>query len=140
MTDKELLDLFIEPNYENTKEYMNFLFGDGKKTIMEKIIATDQFREFFHSCVNSGNDGEHYAYFHKNEVEEALGTHLSWLSYIAEKPISVNKEGDYFPIQAEAFYFEDKRYWLITMTGQGASSWVIDDTKFSEIYDWVKVE
>lgn len=132
MTDKELLKLFEKP--EEEKAYLEFMFGDGKKKIMETIVKTEQFKTFFYKMIKEGHDDEHYAYFHDNKIEEALGTRLSWLSYIADKPIDISQEGDYFPTQACSFIFEDKKYWLITIIGQGALSWVITNEKFNKEY------
>lgn len=134
MTDKELLQLFEKP--EDEKEYLEFMFGDGKKHIMEKIIATDQFKKFFPEMIK--HDDEHWAYFGKNGVEKTLGSHMSWLGYLSDnkEPLPVkNANGENnFDMFAQPFTFNGERYWVVSMYGQGSISWVYDDKEFFQYY------
>lgn len=133
MTDKELLQLFEKP--EDEKEHLEFMFGDGKKHIMEKIIQTSQFKEFFPRMIEQ--DDEYWCY-HGDEIEIAIGSRLSWLSYLSEQKEPYNIKyaiGETnFPTHAYSFSFDNKRYWLITIIGQGAVSWVVSEDKFFETF------
>ncbi len=131
MTDKELLQLFEKP--EDEKEYLEFMFSKGKKQIMEKVIQTEQFKEFFPKMITE--DDEHWGYFGKNDVEKTLGSYMSWLGYLSDDSFNVTQDGDNFETQAQPFTFNGERYWLITMFGQGSVSWIIDDKTFVKEYN-----
>lgn len=133
MTDKELLQLFEKPEEET--EYLKFMFGDGKKKVMEKVITTEQFRTFFPRMIE--RDDEHWLYF-GTDVEKAIGSRLSWLSYLStnNKPFDVKYavgETNFY-MQAQPFIYEDKKYWVVTMFGQGSVSWVEDEETFLKNY------
>lgn len=134
MTNKELLQLFEKP--EDEKEYLEFMFGDGKKHIMEKVIQTSQFKKFFPRMIK--HDDEHWAYFGKDDVEKTLGSHMSWLGYLSEnkEPLSVeNVNGENnFEMFAKPFNFNEQKYWVISMYGQGSITWICDDKEFFENY------
>ena len=134
MTDKELLQLFEKP--EDEKEYLEFMFGNGKKHIMEKIIQTSQFKKFFPRMIKY--DDEHWAYFGKNDVEKTLGSHMSWLGYLSDNkeplPVkNVNGENN-FDMFAKSFTFNGEKYWVISMYGQGSITWIYDDKEFFQNY------
>lgn len=133
MTDKELLQLFEKP--EDEKAYLEFMFGDGKRHIMEKVIQTPQFKEFFPKMIEQ--DDEYWCY-HGDEIEVAIGSRLSWLSYLSEQkePYSIEYTvGETnFPMHAYSFTFDNKKYWLITIIGQGATNWIMSEDKFFETY------
>ena len=134
MTDKELLQLFEKP--EDEKEYLEFMFGNGKKHIMEKIIQTSQFKKFFPRMIKY--DDEYWSYFGKNNVEKTLGSHMSWLGYLSENkdPLPVkNANGENnFDMFAKNFIFNEKKYWVVSMYGQGSITWVYDDKEFFQNY------
>lgn len=134
MSDKELLQLFEKP--EDEKAYLEFMFGDGKKNIMEKVIQTSQFKKFFPEMIK--RDDEHWAYFGKNDVEKTIGSHMSWLGYLSdnEEPLLVkNANGENnFDIFTQPFTFNGERYWVVSMYGQGSITWVYDDKEFFENY------
>ena len=130
MTDKELLQLFEKP--EDEKEYLEFMFGKGKKQIMEKVIQTEQFKEFFPKMITE--DDEHWGYFGKNDVEKTLGSHMSWLGYLSNIEFEVTREGEDFPTYAKPFNFLSQKYWLMTMFGQGSMSWILPDEDFQKEY------
>ena len=134
MTDRELLQLFKEP--EDEKEYLEFMFGDGKKHIMEKVIQTSQFKKFFPNMIK--HDDEHWAYFGKNDVEKTLGSHMSWLGYLSdnEEPLpvkNVNGENN-FEMFTQSITFNGERYWVVSMYGQGSITWIYDDKEFFQNY------
>ena len=134
MTDKELLQLFEKP--EDEKEYLEFMFGDGKKHIMEKIIATDQFKKFFPEMIK--HDDEYWDCFGKNDVEKTLGSYMSWLGYLSDNkdPLpckNANGENN-FDMFAQPFTFNGERYWVVSIYGQGYTTWICDDKEFFQNY------
>lgn len=134
MTDKELLQLFEKP--EDEKAYLEFMFGDGKKHIMEKVIQTPQFKKFFPEMIKVSD--EHWAYFGKNDVEKTLGSHMSWLGYLSDnkEPLPVkNADGENnFDMFAQPFTFNGERYWVVSMYGQGSITWTYADEEFFQNY------
>lgn len=134
MTDKELLQLFEKP--EDEKEYLEFMFGDGKKYIMENVIQTPQFKKFFPKMIKD-ND-EHWAYFGKNDVEKTLGSHMSWLGYLSDnkEPLPIkNANGENnFDMFAQPFIFDGERYWVVSLYGQGSTTCIYDDKEFFQNY------
>lgn len=134
MTNKELLQLFEKP--EDEKAYLEFMFGDGKKHIMEKIIATDQFREFFPEMIKHSD--EYWDCFGKNDVEKILGNHMSWLGYLSDNkdPLpckNINGENS-FDMFTQLFTFNGERYWVVSIYGQGSTTWICNDKEFFENY------
>ena len=132
MTDKELLQLFEKP--EDEKAYLEFMFGDGKKRIMEKVIQTSQFKKFFNRMIKY--DDEHWAYFGKNEVEKTLGSYMSWLSYLSEykDPLPCKNANGEKNVFTQPFTFNRERYWVVSMYGQGSITWIYDDKEFFQNY------
>lgn len=96
----------------------------------------EYFEAWLFDAIKTGTtyDDEYYAYIKQNELAQALGSHMSLLAHslqTAEDIKLVNISGE-FPMYAESFWYDNVRYWLITMIGQGACSWIVTEDYFNK--------
>ena len=102
-----------------------------------ELSTEPQFRDWFNKAFNdegSSETDEHYAYCGETEIERELGRHLSWFSSWSGEHLELSDENDFFPLYADAFNYEEKKYWVLTMVGQGSISWLMTDEAFRKEY------
>lgn len=99
------------------------------------LTEEPQFKEWFTKELADGCSctDEWLLYQGQDEIARELGSRLSWLGTIAtDKEINVSEPDDYFPTFAQPFELYGDKYWLLTVVGQGAVSWIMSDIKFHE--------
>lgn len=106
-----------------------------------ELSVEPQFREWFYKAFDENGysqSDEHYAYCGATELEKELGSRLSWFDTweCFGKTVSrrLSKEDDDFPLYAHAFDYENKKYWVLTLVGQGAISWLLTNEAFEKEY------
>lgn len=76
-------------------------------------------------------DDEHYNYM-TTGFDNEIGGRLSFLPYVDQNSMHVDLESGAFPMCADSFFMNGKRYWVVTMMGQGAVSWIYTDETFTK--------
>ena len=108
---------------------------------LRELAGESQFRDWFSKAFNAdgiSETDEHYAYCGETEIDKELGSRLSWLRSLKcfgkSEHITLSDENDFFPLYADAFNYDEKKYWVLTMVGQGSISWLMTDEAFRKEY------
>ena len=106
---------------------------------LQELSKESQFQEWFNKVFNTdgiSESDEHYAYCGETIIDKELGSRLSWLSscFGTVEHLKLSDESDFFPLYADAFMYNDNKYWVITMIGQGSISWLMTDAAFTNQY------
>ena len=130
MTDKEFIEKLKSISYITPR------------SVIQELSQQPQFKAFLDKEL--GEDGststdEHYLYSYDSELDHELGSRISWFDALCGGlgvvDLTDYEKGEYtFPCEAESFVLDGKRYWILTMTGQGAVSWIMSDERFIKEY------
>ena len=136
MTDAEFIArLTKEPETYNIFTYAHWVFTHPQ---WRELSTEPQFKSWFFKLFNEdghSQSDEHYAYFGETEIDRELGCRLSWFdSWYGEYLILSEEDAD-FPKHATSFWYEGKKYWVLTLEGQGAVSWLLTDEAFKKEFE-----
>jgi hypothetical protein len=100
-----------------------------------------QFKDWFNRAFNENgrsNTDENYGYHGETKFDKELGSRLSWFNtwecFGTVEHLELSDEDDSFPLYAHAFSYGKEKYWVLTMVGQGAISWLMTDDAFKKEY------
>ena len=131
MTDTEFIaKLTEEPKVNDIFTYAHWYFSHPQ---WRELSIEPQFKSWFSKLFNEdghSQSDEHYTYFGETEIDRELGRRLSWFDSWDGEYIRLSNEDDDFPEHATSFWYEDKKYWVLTMEGLGAVSWLLTDEAF----------
>ena len=130
MTNQEFINELTKPCYQPA---LSFIEHDERMRALSKEL---QFKEWIERITEDGSSctDEYYSY-QAEGIDEALGSRISWLAGLSNvRPIDITRTYDTFCCIAQEFDYEDKKYWVVTMAGQGAVSWLMTDDAFKEEY------
>ena len=109
----------------------------SRRKIIPELIQEPKFQSWVKEITKEGisPDDEYFAYKGETELDKTIGPRLSYLEYAS------TKEDQYVQLQHEAFrtvaqsvIIGNQKYWIITMIGQGATSWLCTDDYFKQNY------
>lgn len=134
MTDTEFIaKLTEEPKMHDIFTYTNWFLTHPQ---WRELAAEPQFKSWFSNLFNENGHSqsdEHYAYHSENEIDRELGSRLSWFGSWDGEYIRLSD--DEFPAHAISFWYEGKKYWVLTQEGQGAISWLLTDEAFKREFE-----
>lgn len=124
MTENEILDIFDKIDF----------IAFTKPRLVAQLASEPILINWIEGETISGKskDDEYYAY-NATGLDKSIGTCLSYLKYVDPNGAHIEIPGE-FPTIADAVMVNDKKYWIITMVGQGAVSWLCTDAVFREEY------
>lgn len=131
MTDEQFIHELTKPDRNNI---LPFLEHDER---IKKLSLEPQFKTWMmkHTEAGYSHDDEWFLYSNELELDRELGSRISWFTGLSNEPsIEVTEEGVYFPIYAQSFEYDNNKYWVVTMFGQGAISWIMTDLLFQQEY------
>ena len=138
MTDTEFITILnSRPDFgEDFTAYFEWSLNHPQ---LQELSKEPQFQEWFSKAFNAdgiSDTDEHYAYCGDTEIDKELGSRLSWLSSCFERVehLELSDESDFFPLYADAFMYNENKYWVLTMIGQGSISWLMTDAAFKNKY------
>ena len=136
MTDAEFIAKLTEkPAAQDIFTYANWYFSHPQ---WRELSTEPQFKSWFYKLFNEdghSQSDEHYAYFGETEIDKELGRRLSWFGSWDGEYIRLSDEEDDFPEHATSFWYEDKKYWVLTLEGLGAVSWILTDEAFKKEFE-----
>ena len=138
MTDAEFITILnSEPDFGG--DFAAYFEWNLKHPQLQELSKEAQFQEWFSKVFDTdgiSETDEHYAYCGDTIIDKELGSRLSWLSSCFEtvEHLKLSDESDFFPLYADAFMYNDNKYWVLTMVGQGAISWLMTDAAFKNQY------
>ena len=104
----------------------------------KELSNEPQFKKWFYEAVADGvSNSDMYYLYCDSKIDRALGSRLSWFNHwdcFGKNETIDLFEDDEFPLYAHAFDYEDKKYWVLTLVGQGAYSWLMTDKMFQQEY------
>ena len=131
MTDAEFIAKLTEkPETHDIFSYAHWHFTHPQ---WRELSAEPQFKSWFSKLFNEdghSQSDEHYAYFGETEIDKELGSRLSWFGSWDGEYMRLSDEEEDFPEHATSFWYEGKKYWVLTLEGQGAVSWLLTDEAF----------
>lgn len=135
MTDAEFITkLTRKCDYSNFAKWIEWELNHPQ---WRELSNEPQFKEWFYKAFNENGrsqSDEYYAYQGETGVDKELGSRLSWFSSWDGEHLTLSGEDDFFLLYADAFNYDDKKYWVLTMVGQGAISWLMTDEAFRKEY------
>lgn len=139
MTDAEFIArLTRECDYSNFAEWIEWNWNHPQ---WRELSNEPQFKEWFSKLFNENGcsqSDEHYAYLGETDIDKELGSRLSWFNswdcFGVAEHIELSDENDSFPLYAYAFSYGNEKYWVLTLVGQGAISWLMTDEAFNKEY------
>lgn len=136
MTDAEFIaKLTEEPKAHDIFTYANWHFTHPQ---WRELAAEPQFKVWFSNLFNENGHSqsdEHYTYHSENEIDRELGCRLSWFGTWDGEYVILSEEDADFPEHATSFWYEGKKYWVLTLEGQGAISWLLTDEAFKKEFE-----
>lgn len=138
MTDKDfIVKLTNKPDFNG--DFAAYIEWEWKHSQLRELSNEVQFKDWFAKLFDDNGiseTDEHYAYCGATEIDKELGSRLSWLSSCFGKfeHLDLSDEGDSFPLYADAFIYNENKYWVLTMVGQGSISWLMTDEAFKKEY------
>ena len=134
MTDQEFI-------YELTKPVSNdcFLPFLEHEERIKKLSLEPQFKNWMikHTEAGYSHDDEWFLYSDEPELDRELGSRISWFAGLSNAPsIDITEGGSYFPQFAQHFEYDGYCFWVVTMMGQGAISWIMTDKLFQQEYGY----
>ena len=127
MTNEEFINELTKPT---ESALLSFIEHDER---IRKLSKETQSKEWFEREMADGvsHDDEYYLYS-DDIMDKELGARISWFTGLSDAK-AVNISGSFYT-EAQWFLYEGKKYWVVTMCGQGAVSWLMTDEKFMEEY------
>lgn len=139
MTDAEFIAKLTKSC--DTSDFDTWIDWNWSHPQWRELSTEPQFRDWFYKVFDENGyseSDEHYAYLGETEIEKELGSRLSWFStwkcFGTIEHLELSDENDFFPLYAHAFDYGDEKYWVLTMVGQGAISWLMTDEAFKKEY------
>lgn len=136
MTDAEFIAKLIEePKAHDIFTYAHWYLTHSQ---WRELAAEPQFKASFSNLFNENGHSqsdEHYAYHSENEIDRELGCRLSWFGSWDGEYVILSEEDADFPEYATSFWYEGKKYWVLTLEGQGAISWLLTDEAFKREFE-----
>ena len=133
MTNEEFIAKLTQKcDCHNFAEYVAWNWSHPQ---WRELSDEPQFKAWFSKLFNENGHSqtdEHYAYLGETDIDKELGSRLSWFSSWScfGELEHIELEDDFFPLYADAFSYDNKKYWVLTMVGQGAISWLMTDEAF----------
>jgi len=139
MTDVEFIaKLTHECDYNNFAEWLDWQLNHPQ---WRELSTEPQFRDWFNRVFDANGysqTDEHYGYLGETELDKELGSRLSWFGswdcFGVAEHLTLSDENEFFPLYAHAFSYDNEKYWVLTMVGQGAISWLMTDEAFNKEY------
>ena len=127
MTDQEFINELAKPSQSVA---LSFIEHEER---IRALSVEPQFKEWLEREMADGvsHDDEYYLYS-DDIMDKELGARISWFTALSDTE-AVNISGSFYT-EAQWFLYEGKKYWVVTMCGQGAVSWLMTDEKFMEEY------
>jgi hypothetical protein len=135
MTDTEFITKLTEEC--NPHDFKAWIEWNWNHPQWRELSNEPQFRDWFNKAFNDNGcsaTDEHYAYLGETEIEKELGARLGWFSSWGSEHLTLSDEDACFPLYADAFNYENKKYWVLTFVGQGSISWIMTDEAFKKEY------
>ena len=139
MTDAEFIAKLTEQR--DTSDPHAWLEWNLKHPQWRELSNEQQFRDWFYKALNDSgisHTDEYYGYFGESEIEKELGQRISWFNtwecFGSVENFTLSDEYDEFPFYAHAFSYGNEKYWVLTLEGQGATSWFMTDEAFKKEY------
>lgn len=139
MTDAEFIAKLTEQR--DTSDPHAWLEWNLKHPQWRELSNEQQFRDWFYKVLNDSGisyTDEYYSYFGESEIEKELGQRISWFNtwecFGSVENFTLSDEYDEFPFYAHAFSYGNEKYWVLTLEGQGATSWFMTDEAFKKEY------
>ena len=129
MTDQEFIEQVKSITFTTQRDSIRMLAEQPQfKTFLIKALGED-------GCTY--ND-EYYLYSYEDEIAHVIGSRISMFDALCSGlNIDVTEEeSEYytFPCEARSFVLDGKRYWMMTMEGQGVVTWIMTDERFIKEY------
>jgi hypothetical protein len=127
MTDQEFINELTKPS-ESVLPF--FLEYEERIRVLSK---ESQFKEWLkREMVDGSSHTDEYYLYSDDIMNQELGSRISCFTGLSDtKAIDI---GGTFYTVAQWFLYEGEKYWVVTMCGQGAVSWLMTDEKFMEEY------
>jgi hypothetical protein len=139
MTDTEFITKLTEEC--NPHDFKAWIEWNWNHPQWRELSNEPQFRDWFDRIFDTNGyseTDEHYAYLGKTKVDKELGSRLSWFDtwecFGTVEHLTLSDENDSFPLYAHAFSYGKKKYWVLTVVGQGSVSWLMTDAAFRKEY------
>lgn len=127
MTDQEFIKELTKPSESVLPSFIEC------EERIRALSKEPQFKEWLEREMVNGisHDDEYYLYS-DDVMNKELGARISWFTSLSDAE-AVNISGSFYT-EAQWFLYEGEKYWVVTMCGQGAVSWLMSDEKFMEEY------
>lgn len=137
MTDEEFIAKLTDaPDMDDLCNWIDWHMGHPQ---LRELANEPQFKDWLGRAFDENGcskTDEHYVYFGKTEIDRELGRRLTWLTCLGQSESrTLSDEDDFFPLYADSFSYDNKKYWVLTMVGQGAISWLMTDEAFKKEYE-----
>lgn len=132
MTDEQFIYELTKPVSEDC--FLPFLEHDER---IRKLSKEPQFKAWMikHTEAGYSHDDEWFLYSDEPELDRELGSRISWFTGLSDTPsVDITEKGSCFPMFAQPFEYDGHHFWVVTMIGQGAISWIMTDILFQQEY------